>query len=323
MKVLLGSMEMGRGAMADKDLCYDTMDAFLSTGHREIDTAYLYTGGTSESIIGSYLTTKGLHGDVPVATKANPFFNSRLTRAGVLEQFSTSLARLEAPSVDLFYLHAPDHNTPIEESLQTCQQLYEEGKFTRFGLSNFSAWEVANVYHICKNNNWILPTVYQGMYNPITRMVEGELFPALRYFGISFYDYNPLAGGLLSGNYRLADFEKELEGRFWSHGAGSSMYRNRFWRKSVFQGVELVQKALAEVYGPGKTTLANTCFRWLHHHSLMKPELGDGIIIGCSKIEHVRANIEACKDGPLDSRVVEAFEEAWKLDRVNCANYYR
>ena len=62
---------------------------------------------------------------VPVATKANPFFNSRLTRAGVLEQFSTSLARLEAPSVDLFYLHAPDHNTPIEESLQTCQQLYE------------------------------------------------------------------------------------------------------------------------------------------------------------------------------------------------------
>ena len=69
---------------------------------------------------------------------------------------------------------------------------FAEGKFKEFGLSNYASWEVADIYHICKRNGWVLPTVYQGMYNAITRMVEGELFPALRHFGLCFYAYNPV-----------------------------------------------------------------------------------------------------------------------------------
>ena len=69
---------------------------------------------------------------------------------------------------------------------------FAEGKFKEFGLSNYASWEVADIYHICKRNGWVLSTVYQGMYNAITRMVEGELFPALRHFGLCFYAYNPV-----------------------------------------------------------------------------------------------------------------------------------
>jgi len=184
-----------------------------------------------------------------MATKANPWFGNDFKRESVLKQVNTSLSSLQMSSVDILYLHGPDHNTPIEETLSACHQLHQgrssfhsfrgfvcvavkldtegsnthyfafcltlptcekdhkkicghcitihslspEGKFKELGLSNFAAWEVADVYHTCKRNGWVLPTLYQGMYNATTRMVESELFPALRYFGLRFYAYNPVS----------------------------------------------------------------------------------------------------------------------------------
>ncbi|XP_031232899.1 aflatoxin B1 aldehyde reductase member 2-like [Mastomys coucha] len=113
---------------------------------------------------------------------------------------------MRCPWVDLFYLHIPDHSTPVEETLQACHQLHQEGKFVELGLSNYASWEVAEICTLCKKNGWILPTVYQrrgkqipayalmGMYNDTTWQVEKELLPCLRHFGLRFYAYNPLAG---------------------------------------------------------------------------------------------------------------------------------
>ena len=115
-----------------------------------------------------------------------------LKRDSVLEQASRCLSNLQVDSVDLLYLHAPDHNTAIEETLGAMQELYEgiryyhqlvpfgdvhitfvymyiAGKFKELGLCNYASWEVADIYHTCKRKGWVLPTVYQGMYNPITR----------------------------------------------------------------------------------------------------------------------------------------------------------
>lgn len=89
----------------------------------------------------------------------------------------------------------------IEDTLAEVNELYKEGKFKSLGLSNFQAWEVAHIYHTCKANGYVTPTVYQGMYNAITRDVEKELLPCLRKLGISFYAYNPLAGGILTGKH--------------------------------------------------------------------------------------------------------------------------
>ncbi|XP_049473917.1 aflatoxin B1 aldehyde reductase member 3-like isoform X2 [Panthera uncia] len=76
-------------------------------------------------------------------------------------QLETSLKRLQCSKVDLFCLHAPDHDTPVEETLRACHQLHQEGKFVELGLSNYAAWEVAEICTLCKSSGWILPTVYQ------------------------------------------------------------------------------------------------------------------------------------------------------------------
>ncbi|XP_042805776.1 aflatoxin B1 aldehyde reductase member 4-like isoform X2 [Panthera leo] len=108
-------------------------------------------------------------------------------------QLETSLKRLQCSKVDLFCLHAPDHDTPVEEMLRACHQLHQEGKFVELGLSNYAAWEVAEICTLCKSSGWILPTVYQGMYKATTQQVETELLPCLRHFLLRFYAYNPLA----------------------------------------------------------------------------------------------------------------------------------
>lgn len=112
----------------------------------------------------------------------------------------------------MWYLHAPDRTTPFEVTLKAVDDLYKEGKFKRFGLSNYmscvcffsphafetcslvpilTSWEVVEVVGICKANGYIQPTIYQGIYNAMHRKVEPELFPCLRKFGIAFYEYNP------------------------------------------------------------------------------------------------------------------------------------
>uniref|UniRef100_A0A674J1P2 NADP-dependent oxidoreductase domain-containing protein n=1 Tax=Terrapene triunguis TaxID=2587831 RepID=A0A674J1P2_9SAUR len=98
---------------------------------------------------------------VKMATKANPWEGKTLKPESVRSQLETSLERLQMKSVDLFYLHAPDHDTPVEQTLHACNELYKEGKFKELGLSNYTAWEVAEICTICKYNNWVLPTVYQ------------------------------------------------------------------------------------------------------------------------------------------------------------------
>ncbi|XP_040613475.1 aflatoxin B1 aldehyde reductase member 2 isoform X2 [Mesocricetus auratus] len=223
---VLGTMEMGR--RMDASASAATVRAFMERGHSELDTAFMYCDGQSESILGGLGLGLG-SGDctVKIATKANPWDGKSLKPDSVRSQLETSLKRLQCPRVDLFYLHAPDHSTPIEETLRACQQLHQEGKFVELGLSNYASWEVAEICTLCKSNGWILPTVYQGMYNATTRQVEKELLPCLRHFGLRFYAYNPLAGGLLTGKYKYEDKDGEQPvGRFFGN-SWAETYRNR------------------------------------------------------------------------------------------------
>ena len=91
-----------------------------------------------------------------------------------------SLAELGTSSVDIFYLHAPDRSVPFEETLEACNKLYQEGKFKKLGLSNYAAWEVAEIWNVANERGWVKPTVYQAMYNAITRMIDEELVPCCR-----------------------------------------------------------------------------------------------------------------------------------------------
>uniref|UniRef100_A0A7S0GPE9 NADP-dependent oxidoreductase domain-containing protein n=1 Tax=Amorphochlora amoebiformis TaxID=1561963 RepID=A0A7S0GPE9_9EUKA len=297
---------------------------FTGFGFCELDTAIMYCSGKTEKILGQL--GMGKDSKVKIACKVNPIGRNFLTAKSLRGQFNLSLSRLGTKCVDILYLHMPDHETPIRDTLETVNELYEEGKFKRFGLSNYTSWQVMEIYKICEAEGWVLPSVYQGMYNAISRQIESELIPCLRSLKIAFYCYNPLAGGLLTGKY---DYVKKgspaiPKGRFRGVGGKwAMMYQDRFWHKSNFDGIELVKKAIQES-GDKKLSMVEASFRWLVHHSKMDVKEGDCVVIGASKMDHLKQNCQAIKEAKaLEKSVVLAFEEAWKLSIPNCPNYYR
>ncbi|XP_025968283.2 aflatoxin B1 aldehyde reductase member 3-like [Dromaius novaehollandiae] len=316
---VLGTMEMGRRAGPEASAAM--LRAFLARGLRLLDTAYIYADGSSEQILGTLLAADGP--PVEIATKANPLQGNTLKPECLRLQLETSLERLGRKSVELFYLHLPDHGTPVEETLRACNELHKEGKFKELGLSNYAAWEVAEICTICKHNKWVMPTVYQGMYNAITRQVETELFPCLRYYGLRFYAYNPLAGGLLTGKYKYEDKDtKQPAGRFFGND-WAQIYRDRYWKKCHFEAIALVEKALKDAYGSNPPSLTSATLRWIYNHSKLQGSLGDAVIIGMSNMEQLEQNLDGSEEGPLLPAVVEAFDKAWNLTAHDCPNYFR
>jgi len=155
MKKILGTMTFGQ--QTDETEAKKIVEVFLRDGNEELDTAYVYNEGRSEQILG-----KAIEYDldkVKVATKANPRITGRLDADAVNMQFKESLERMQVNNVDIYYLHFPDYNTPVDSALEACAKLYEEGKFKQLGLSNFPAWMVAEIYHKCKTNGYMLPKI--------------------------------------------------------------------------------------------------------------------------------------------------------------------
>ena len=309
MKIVLGTMNFGESVFQPE--VQQFVDAFLNDGGDELDTAYVYNEGACERLLGEALPK--LSKPCRIATKVNPRITGRLDGEAATMQLNESLARLGVDSVDTVYLHFPDPATPVESVLEAMNKMHAQGQFGELGLSNFPAWMVADVHHLCERHGWVAPTVYEGIYNPLTRRAEGELDACLRHFGMRFYAYNPLAGGLLTGRY--GRFEDEpTDGRF-THRPN---YQNRYWKRSCFDAVALLKDA-ADKHG---ITVIEATYRWLRHHSMLDGERGDAIIIGASKLDHLRQNMAAMKAGPLPEDILAAFDEAWRIARPDSPEYF-
>ena len=156
-------------------------------GVLELDTARIYGDGEAEGALGQALrdTASNLEQPFDIATKAHPRFS--LDYDALVEQVTTSLAALGVDSIGILYLHAPDQNARLESALAAVNRLHREGRIREFGLSNFSAWQTVQVYYKCKELGYVLPTVYQGNYNPLARQAEASLLPALRMCRMRFY----------------------------------------------------------------------------------------------------------------------------------------
>jgi aflatoxin B1 aldehyde reductase len=287
---------------------------FLERGYNELDTANRYCGGLTEEILGRILVPQ-LREKVFLGTKISPEVQGGgLKPAKVVEQVETSLRRLKTDCVDLLYLHAPDPMTPIEETLEACHALYLKGKFREFGLSNFAAWQVVDIWHKCDRNGWVIPVTYQGMYNAITRSVETELFPAIWFLKTKFYAYNPLAGGFLTGRYVDID-KKPVSGRFSLKKA----YLDRYWKAPYFEAIQIVRSICQE----HSLDPADCALRWMKHHSFIKGERGDGVIIGGANVEQFERNLQSCDGEILPDEVVTALDRAWDIVRYECPQYFR
>ncbi len=310
-KLILGTMTFG--PQVDAESSRIMVQCFVDAGYRELDTAYVYNNGETEKILGSILMDLS-EKKLVLGTKVNPKITGRLDADAVKMQFNESLSRMGQDSADILYLHFPDPTTPIGDALEACANLHGQGKFTELGLSNFPAWSVVDIWHLCKERGWPKPSVYQGMYNGLSRNVESELFPALRQLGMRFYAYNPLAGGLLSGKY--LDFKDDPSaGRFTLR----PNYRDRYWKESFFSALSILAEICCEVDIP----LSEAALRWLAFHSCLDQKEGDGIIIGASKIDHLDQNLVSMEKGALPTAVVEAFGTAWEQARPDCPDYFR
>ena len=148
---VLGTMEFGRGPCSAA-VAKEMTESFLSydKSYRHLDTALMYSGGKSETIIGDMACWRDQSGVVD--TKINPWDNKNYGEESIRSQVESCLGRLKVKKVGILYLHAPDHKTPLEQTLKTMNSLYEEGKFDQLGLSNYSAWLVAEVVNVCKVN---------------------------------------------------------------------------------------------------------------------------------------------------------------------------
>ena len=171
---------------------------------------------------------------------------------------------------------------------------------------------------ICKYNNWVRPTLYQGMYNAITRSIEAELIPACRRYGLDIVIYNPLAGGLFSGKYKTKDIPSE--GRYSDAvGAMGGMYRKRYFKDSTFEALKIVEPVV-EKHG---LTMVETALRWVVNHSALNIKDGnDGVIIGVSSIAQLETNLKDCEKGPLPQEVLDALDQAWLVTKVDTVNYW-
>ncbi len=218
----LGTMTFGPGEWgADEGTSRAVFDAYRAAGGNFIDTADIYSGGESETLVGKFIADRGERDEVVLATKfafngsASPLTatptgsgNPNAGGAGaknIHRALDASLKRLKTDYIDLYWMHIWDGVTPIEEIVQTLGDLVRAGKIRYYGLSDMPAWLAMKAATIAAERRVPGPIAMQVEYSLVARDVEAEHFPAAREGGMSIMPWSPLAGGFLSGKYRRGD----------------------------------------------------------------------------------------------------------------------
>lgn len=207
--------------------------------------------------------------------------------------------------VDVYYLHAPDRRLPWKDTLSGLNELYKQGAFKRLGLSNFLGHEVEEIIRVAKENNFVLPSVYQGNYSAVARRVEEEILPILRKHNIAFYAYSPIAGGFLSKSKAALT---DPDGRFGKNNPLAKVYNGMYNRPSFVAALD-VWEQIAKDEGVSRAELA---YRWVVYHSKLQGDLGDAVIIGARNQQQLKETLEALKNGPLSDGAVKRIGEIWE-----------
>ena len=190
-----GTMQFGDGA--DERDSQEMYEACRENGINFFDTAFVYTGGKSEIILGNLIREE--REKLILVTKAGSVGGS--SGKNIRSQLEQSLKRLNQDYVDIFFLHHWDDNVPLEETFETLQKLKEEEKFFQLGVSNFSAWQVLKANLVAQKHNFPSVDILQPMYNIVKRQAEVEILPMAKSEDIGVISYSPLGGGLLTGKY--------------------------------------------------------------------------------------------------------------------------
>ncbi len=305
----LGTMTFGTelGWGTPRETAHRMLARYLERGGNFVDTADGYTGGTSESLIGEYLQQAGGRDRVVLATK----FSLASTpgdpnsggngRKNVYRALEGSLRRLRTDHVDLYWLHAWDGITPVEEVMQTFTDLVRAGKIRYAGLSNVPAWYFARAQTLAEWRGWEKVCALQLEYSLVERSIEREHVPAALALGAAVTPWSPLASGLLTGKYRREGVKAAGQGRLPAIAA----YGNPAFDKLFTERNGPIVDELVAVAGEVGATPAQVALAWIAR----RPGVAS-TIVGASKLEQLESNL-----GALDLALPEPLSR--RLDEVS------
>ncbi|MCL1818025.1 MAG: aldo/keto reductase [Spirochaetaceae bacterium] len=308
-RVCLGTMLFG-GQTSEAD-SLKIMDYAFEQGINHFDTANIYLQGEGEKIVGKAL--KGRRNSIILASKVcnqmgeNPN-DAGLSRRHILSAVEASLKRLDTDYIDLYYQHAPDNETALEETLDAMSGLVRSGKIRYYGVSNYPAWQIADMLAVCDKRGFLPPIVTQNVYNLLTRGIEDELAPFLKAHGMGMIVYNPIAGGMLAGKHKPGTPAENT--RFWKN----KMYLDRYWMDENFKAVE----TLAKIASDHGMSLLRLAMKWC-----LQQECVTSVLSGVSRLEQLQQNIDSVSGAPLGQEVLSKCDEVWRGLVGNRFNYIR
>ena len=257
------------------------VSAALECGINLFDTADVYGDGASERFLGA--AVKGQRDQVVIATKFRGRMGSSPNHEGgsrvyIRHAVEASLTRLGTDYIDLYQMHSPDPETPIEETLSTLNDLVREGKVRYVGSSNFAGWQIADADWTARVNQWERFISAQNHYSLLHREPERDVIPACTHYRIGVLPYFPLAGGMLTGKYRRS--EQPPTGT----RLATSPNPGRFLNEANFATVEALE-AFAQQRGLSLVAVAIGGLA-------AQPQVAS-VIAGATSADQVRANVAA------------------------------
>ncbi len=258
----LGTMMFG--GRTDRDEAMRIAATAKAAGINFLDTANVYNQGRAEEVVREILDETG--SDWIVATKVynamgNDPNDRGLSRHHVIEACEASLKRLARDHIDLYYLHKEDHSTPLDETIRAIGDLLRAGKVRYWGISNFRAWRIAEIFRLCESLGIEGPVASQPLYNCLNRMAEAEVLPCCAHYGVGVVPYSPLARGVLTGKYKdLSQPDRDSRA-----GHGDKRMMETEWRP---ESIDLAQKLGGHAENQ-KTTLIGFSIAWLLNNRLV------------------------------------------------------
>ena len=263
----LGAMNFGKRTEADEAM--GILSRYVEMGGNFIDTANVYAGGRSEEIIGRWMKENGTRHQVVLSTKVfgkrSPHVNDKGNhRWHIVREVEQALRRLQTDFIDLYHVHRPDPDTPIDHTLRALEHLIRQGKVLYIASSTFPAWELCEAHFVAEKLNIPRFDVEQPPFNILDRSAETEVLPFCRRYNVAVINWGPLAHGLLCGKYTRGGRHFPEDAAFASKSEAD--YSSQQW--TVMEGVD----RLADECGIASSQFA---LAWcLHHPDLTCPIIG-------------------------------------------------
>ncbi|MBN9388448.1 MAG: aldo/keto reductase [Chloroflexi bacterium] len=308
-EICLGTMTFGN--QADEKTSFAIMDTAWEGGVFFFDTADVYPLGSTpemrgrtEEYVGNWIKERKRRDQVVLATKCRGAMgegpnDSGLSRKYIISAVEASLKRLQTDYIDLYQVHSPDLETPIEETMEALDSLVKAGKVRYIGCSNYQAYQLGKALWVSDKKGIARFESDQPRYNILYREIENEVLPLCKEEGLGVIAYNPLAGGFLTGRYKPGQ-DVEAGTRFSLHSAGK-MYQNRYWKEAQFEVVEQLRK----FFEARQRSLAQVALAWV----LAQPVITSAIL-GASRPEQLHETL-AATELQLTQEEMDFANDAW------------